>query len=172
LEGSILATLSLEVIQRIEPTSFSIENVIRREIKNGQHNFYERPERQTRPEANHGGRDTCACATPTFAYNSKAIMHSARRRVGMVNDPKGEKVGNEKPAVTLPGVVERIVKPITPSEPEKAQIVIQGADDLYREIRVENTLANAAGEKVRLKPGAEVDVTIEAPAESVEKKPT
>ena len=75
-------------------------------------------------------------------------------------------------AVALPGVVEKIVKPIAPSEPEKAQIVIQGADHLYREIRVENTLENAAGEKVRLKPGAEVDVTIEAPAESVEKKPT
>jgi hypothetical protein len=37
---------------------------------------------------------------------------------------------------------------------------------------VENTLENADGEKVRLKPGVEVDVTIEAPAESVEKKPT
>jgi hypothetical protein len=33
LEGSILATLSLEVMQRIEPTSFGIEKVIRREIK-------------------------------------------------------------------------------------------------------------------------------------------
>jgi predicted DNA-binding antitoxin AbrB/MazE fold protein len=89
----------------------------------------------------------------------------------MVNDPKGEKLGDENPAITLPGVVEKIVKPINPNEPEKAQISIQGADDLYKEIRVENTLENAAGEKVRLKPGAEVDVTIEAPAESVEKKP-
>src|ERR1700688_315482 len=105
-----------------------------------------------------------------FAYNSKGGTEP--KEGGMVNDPKGENVDKEKPAVTLPGVVERIVKPITPSEPEKAQIVIQGADDLYKEIRVENTLENAAGEKVRLKPGAEVDVTIEAPAESVEKKPT
>ena len=90
----------------------------------------------------------------------------------MTNDAKGENVDNENPAITLPGVVEKIVKPINPKEPEKAQISIQGADDLYKEIRVENTLENAAGEKVRLKPGAEVDVTIEAPAESVEKKPT
>jgi len=88
----------------------------------------------------------------------------------MRNDPNGENIDNEKPAVTLPGVVEKIVKPITPSEPEKAQIAIQGADDLYKEIRVENTLKNAAGEKVRLKPGAEVDVTVEAPIEAVEKK--
>ena len=88
----------------------------------------------------------------------------------MRNDPNGENVENEKPAITLPAVVEKIVKPFNPSEPEKAQIAIQGADHLYREIRVENTLKNAAGEKVRLKPGAEVDVTIEAPVEAVEKK--
>ena len=30
---AILATLSLEVMQRIDPTSFGIENVIRREMK-------------------------------------------------------------------------------------------------------------------------------------------
>ena len=88
----------------------------------------------------------------------------------MRNDPNGENVDHEKPAITLPAVVEKIVKPFNPSEPEKAQIAIQGADHLYREIRVENTLKNAAGEKVRLKPGAEVDITIEAPVEGVEKK--
>lgn len=88
----------------------------------------------------------------------------------MRNNPNGENVENEKPAITLPAVVEKIVKPFNPGEPEKAQIAIQGADHLYREIRVENTLKNAAGEKVRLKPGAEVDVTIEAPVEAVEKK--
>jgi hypothetical protein len=88
----------------------------------------------------------------------------------MRNDPNSQNLDNEKPAVTLPAVVEKIVKPFNPSEPEKAQIAIQGADHLYREIRVENTLKNAAGEKVRLKPGAEVDVTIEAPVEAVEKK--
>ena len=88
----------------------------------------------------------------------------------MRNDPNGDNVAKDKPAVTLPAVVEKIVKPIDPSEPEKAQIAIHGADHLYREIRVENTLKNAAGEQVRLKPGAEVDVTIEAPDEAVEKK--
>jgi len=76
----------------------------------------------------------------------------------------------EKPAVTLPAVFEKIIKPLAPQEPKKAQIAIQGADDLYREIRVENTLENAAGEKVKLKPGAEVEVTIEAPPDAVEKK--
>jgi hypothetical protein len=40
----------------------------------------------------------------------------------------------------------QIIKPIVPSEPEKAQIDIEGADDLYREIRIENTLTDEHGE--------------------------
>jgi hypothetical protein len=47
-------------------------------------------------------------------------------------------------------------------EPEKAQIGIEGADHLYREIRVPNRLTDANGQKVTLKEGAEVEVTIEA----------
>ena len=70
---------------------------------------------------------------------------------------------NEKPSTTLPGTVEKIIKPITPADPEKAQIAVKGADDLYREIRIENTLTKSDGEKVGLKPGAEVEVTVEAP---------
>lgn len=68
----------------------------------------------------------------------------------------------EKPNVTLPGKVEKIIKPADPREPEKAQIAIEGADTLYKEIRIENTLTDKNGEKVRLKKDAEVDVTLEA----------
>lgn len=68
----------------------------------------------------------------------------------------------DKAAVTLPGTVEKIIPAIDPSEPEKAQITVQGADDLYREIRVENTLQDKAGNPVGLKKGAKVEVTIEA----------
>jgi hypothetical protein len=68
----------------------------------------------------------------------------------------------EKPSVTLPGTVEKIIKPIHPSEPEKAQISVEGADELYQEIRIENTLTDEKGKVVRLKKGAQVDVTVEA----------
>jgi hypothetical protein len=68
----------------------------------------------------------------------------------------------EKPSVTLPGTVEKIIPPIHPGLPEKAQIGVQGADDLYREIRVENTLTDESGRQVALGAGAHVDVTIEA----------
>jgi hypothetical protein len=74
---------------------------------------------------------------------------------------------SEKPSTTLPATVEKIIKPLVPTEPEKAQISIEGADHLYREIRIENTLVDENGNKVALKPGAEVEVTVEAPVEAV-----
>ena len=67
----------------------------------------------------------------------------------------------EKPNVTLPGTVEKII-PAVGGEPEKAQILVEGADDLYREVRIENTLQQADGKQVSLKKGADVEVTIEA----------
>jgi hypothetical protein len=70
---------------------------------------------------------------------------------------------NANPSVTLPATVEKIIPPFNPDEPEKAQIAIEGADDLYREIRIENTLTDENGAQVRLKKGAEVEVTVEAP---------
>jgi hypothetical protein len=77
---------------------------------------------------------------------------------------------SDKPSTTLPGTVEKIIKPMSPSEPEKVQIAVEGADDLYKEIRIENTLTKDNGEKVRLKVGAEVEVTVEAPLEATTPK--
>jgi hypothetical protein len=68
----------------------------------------------------------------------------------------------EKATVTLPGTVEKIIQSPRPGEPEKAQISIEQADELYREIRIENTLTDESGKKVGLKRGADVEVTIEA----------
>ncbi len=73
---------------------------------------------------------------------------------------------NEKPSTTLPAVVEKIIKSPSPNEPEKAQIAVEGADHLYRELRIENALIDENGDKVRLKQGAEVEVTIEAEPEA------
>ena len=68
----------------------------------------------------------------------------------------------EKPSVTLPGTVGRIIKPSEPGQPEKVQIEIEGADEMYREIRIENTLTTEDGKQTQLKKGSEVDVTVEA----------
>lgn len=69
---------------------------------------------------------------------------------------------SKKPKAVRPGTVEKIIKSPFPQEPEKAQIRVEGADHLYREVRVENKLEDPDGKPVKLKEGAHVDVTIEA----------
>ena len=69
---------------------------------------------------------------------------------------------SEKPSAILPATVEKVIKSPHPSEPDKVQISVDGADDLYRELRIENTLTDEDGKKVALKPGAEIEVKIEA----------
>lgn len=68
----------------------------------------------------------------------------------------------DNPKTTKPGIVEKIITSPIPSEPEKAEIAVEGADHLYREIRIENTLEDNHGKKVKLKLGSQVDVTFEA----------
>jgi len=77
---------------------------------------------------------------------------------------------DEKTSTILPGTVEKIIKPLFPSMPEKAQITVEGGDHLYREIRIDNTLTNDKGEEVSLKPGAQVEVTVEADAKDTTPK--
>jgi hypothetical protein len=88
----------------------------------------------------------------------------------MVDKSKGEDDSTEKATVTLPGTVEKIIPPVVPGDTEKAQIAIDGAEHLYREVRVENTLQDAAGNPVSLKKGAEVEVTIAAESEATTPK--
>jgi hypothetical protein len=68
----------------------------------------------------------------------------------------------EKPSTTLPATVEKIIKSPHPSVPEKAQIAVEGADHLYRELRIKNALTDENGDEVRLKAGAQVELTVEA----------
>ncbi len=72
---------------------------------------------------------------------------------------------SEKPSTTLPATVEKIIKPRFARETEKAQLTVEGAEHLYRELRIENNLTDENGHQVRLKPGAEVEVTIAADPE-------
>jgi hypothetical protein len=77
---------------------------------------------------------------------------------------------SEKTSITLPGTVEKIIKSPSPDEPNKVQIAVDGADELYREIRIDNTLTNEEGKEVSLKPGAPVEVTLEAAVEATTPK--
>ena len=71
----------------------------------------------------------------------------------------------------LHGRVAKVIKPRSSNQPETAQIEITEAEDLYREVRIENEVTDELGEKAALKPGAEVDVIVEADSDATMKKP-
>jgi hypothetical protein len=79
---------------------------------------------------------------------------------------------DSNPKTSKPGVVEKIVKSPLPEEPDKAQITVEGAEPLYREIRIENKLEDASGKQVKLKEGAHVTVTVEADPKQTIPEPT
>ena len=72
----------------------------------------------------------------------------------------------KKRKIKRPGKVQKIIKPLIPEQSEKAEIAVEGADHLYREIRIENRLEDEQGNEVKLKEGADVDVVVEADADA------
>ena len=68
----------------------------------------------------------------------------------------------EQPSVAMPGTVDKIIPSLLPSQPEKAQIAVEGADRQYRNLRIENMLTDENGDDARLKKGAHVEVTVTA----------
>jgi hypothetical protein len=75
----------------------------------------------------------------------------------------------QKPSTILRGTVEKIISSRVASEPDKAQIAIQGAEPPYKELRIENTLTDG-GNEVQLKRGAEVGITVQAEPRGVTSK--
>jgi hypothetical protein len=68
----------------------------------------------------------------------------------------------KKPRTTKHGTVKKIIKSPDPSVPEKAEVEVHEADELYKEIRIDNVLEDEQGKKVKLKEDAPVDITVEA----------
>jgi hypothetical protein len=68
----------------------------------------------------------------------------------------------ERPRTTMPGTVDKIIPPARPKQPEKAQIVVDGAARRHRDLRIENSLTEQHGDEIKLKKGAHVDVTVAA----------
>jgi hypothetical protein len=96
-------------------------------------------------------------------YTARPTDRVKRERCLIPRKDDGDEENSEKKAnVRLPGTVEKIIPAVGDHMPEKAEIKIEGADDLYREVRIENKMIDAGGNTVKLKKGAEVDVTIEA----------
>ena len=71
----------------------------------------------------------------------------------------------------LHGSVKKVIKSSIPAEPEKAEIEIHEAEDLYKEIRIENVVTNEEGKKDKLKEGEDVDLIVEADSKENKQKP-
>jgi len=69
------------------------------------------------------------------------------------------------------GRVKKVIQAHNPAEAEKAEIIIEEADALYREIRVENVVTDENGNEAKLQPGGAVDVVVEADSDATMKKP-
>jgi hypothetical protein len=67
----------------------------------------------------------------------------------------------EQPRTVIPGTVEKLIPSPRPNQPEKAQIAIEG-DHGYRDLLIENSLTDEHGDEVKLKKGAQVEVTVAA----------
>jgi len=63
------------------------------------------------------------------------------------------------------GRVRRVIRPPHPGVPEKVQIEVDDADDLYRDLRIENAMEDENGNKRKLKAETPVDVVIETSEE-------
>ncbi len=59
----------------------------------------------------------------------------------------------------MPGTVDKIIPARPPSQPEKAQIAVDG-DHRHRDLRIENMLTDEHGDDVKLKKGAHAEVTV------------
>jgi hypothetical protein len=68
---------------------------------------------------------------------------------------------SEQPRTIIPGIVDKLIPPPRPSQPEKAEISIEG-DHRHRNLRIENSLTDEHGDEVKLKKGTHVEVTVTA----------
>jgi hypothetical protein len=69
-----------------------------------------------------------------------------------------------RPWKTVSAAVNKLLPASYANMPDKVEISISTADPLFREVRLENALTTLDGQKVALKSGARLDVTIEAEA--------
>jgi len=78
----------------------------------------------------------------------------------------------KNPSVVLPGKVDKIIPSYDPKKEDTVQIKVETEHDLYREVRIENTLTDESGERVKLKPGAPVEVTVSADVKDTTVEPS
>lgn len=76
----------------------------------------------------------------------------------------------KRPWKTLSGVAQKIFKNVYQNHADSVEIAIGEAEELFREIRIENTFTGVDGQPVALKQGAHIGVTFEADPEDTVKQ--
>jgi hypothetical protein len=103
--------------------------------------------------------------------SGKATHASVKKEMAKPRMPRSVRIAElnldtaripEQPSAIMPGTVDKIIASPRPSQPEKAQIAVDGADAQYRDLRIENSLTDEHGDDVKLKKGARVAVTVTA----------
>jgi len=90
------------------------------------------------------------------------VVASKERRFPEFNSLNADPAG--KGWKQLPAVAKNILKPLYPQEAERVEISIAEADELFREIRVENSFVDVEGNVLAIKAGAELNVRLETSA--------
>ena len=67
----------------------------------------------------------------------------------------------DKPWKVIPAIVKKLVKSRF-GNPDKVEIAFSTADDLFREVRIENTFTDIDGRRISVPDGTEMIVTFEA----------
>ena len=75
-----------------------------------------------------------------------------------------------RPWKMLSGSVQKMVKSVYRNGAETVEIAIPEAEDLFRELRIENAFTDVDGQPVALKERAHVDITFEAEPKDTVKK--
>ena len=68
----------------------------------------------------------------------------------------------EQPSASMAGTVDKIIPSPRPSQPEQAEIAVDGAAHRYRDLRIDNTFTDEHGDDVKLKKGDHVNLTVTA----------
>lgn len=72
----------------------------------------------------------------------------------------------------MAAIARQVIAPRFPHDVERVEISVSEAEELFREIRFENSFRDAMGNELSIRAGAELDVRLEASASSLVKKPS
>jgi hypothetical protein len=105
--------------------------------------------------------ETDSCRFEGLVVELNEVIGSKQRRFSREH-PNAAGWRPLRPWKAVTGIVRKLLTPNYATQPQKIEISILDADDLFREIRVANSFISPDGGSVSLKAGVQVHITIEA----------